>query len=300
MHTDLVGVGTACLDVIVLIPHLPSPDESVPMLKYGVDGGGKVSTALVAAAKLGMPTAFIGAVGDDLFGRQIVQGLQHYGVDTSGVRVQAGGTSPFSTVLADAQTKKRSILWSAGDVRLDELNDQDRAAIAGARYLLVSEPFPAAVEAAHWAKTCGVTTVWDADFYEPESEQLLPLIDICIASEHFARAMAPDLDGATLLRRIPSPVLIVTLGSKGAVGWTPEGEFRIPAFEVPVVDTTGAGDVFHGAYVAALWRGYSFRRAAIYASAAAALKCQAIGGRRGIPTHPEIMQFLASRRIWEE
>lgn len=296
---DVVGVGSACMDLVVRVPHLPGPDEAMRLEEYTLQGGGKVATALVAVARLGLRAAFIGAVGDDTFGRQIVAEFAAEGVRAEGVRVQFGRASAFSTVLADSATGTRSIMWSPGTVSPIALTQADLDRIAGAKYLLVSEPSPAALAAAAHARAHGVRVVCDADYYEPDFSRLLPLIDICIASAHFVREFAPGLTPEQALDRLGSPVAIVTLGALGAVGRTSEGLFRTPAFRVSVVDTTGAGDVFHGAYIAGLVQGYSPVQAVRYASAVSALKCRALGGRKGIPTHQETLAFLAQQHVPE-
>lgn len=296
---DVVGVGSACIDLVVRVPRLPGPDEGLQLQEYTLQGGGKVATALVAAARLGLRTAFIGSVGDDEFGRQILAEFASEGVETGGVQVQPGAASAFSTVLADTGTGTRSILWSPGTVQAMTLTEADCDRVASARFLLVSEPSGSALQAAAYARSHGVTVVCDADYYTPDVERLLPLVDICIASSHFVREYLPGLSPEQALAKIPCATAVITLGRDGAVGRGPAGSIRVPSFNVPVIDTTGAGDVFHGAYIAGLVKGYSPDGVARYASAVAALKCRALGGRRGIPTHQEVLEFLASQNIPE-
>lgn len=296
---DVVGVGSACVDLVVRIPRLPASDEGLRMDEYTMQGGGKVATALVAAARLGLRAGFIGPVGSDDFGRRILADFAGEGVDTAGAQVQEGCASAFSTVLADMSTGTRSILWSSGTVTDIALAESDLRRIAAARYLLVSEPSPAALQAAEHARTHDVTVVCDADYYSPDVHRLLPLVDVCIASAHFVREFAPGCSPEKALDQFTSPIALITLGKDGVVGRGPEGLFRLPAFMVPVVDTTGAGDVFHGAYIAGLAYGYGLIETARYASAVSAIKCGTLGGRRGIPTHRQALDFLTRQNIPE-
>jgi sulfofructose kinase len=296
---DVVGVGSACIDLVVQVPRLPVSDEGLQIQEYTMQGGGKVATALVAAARLGLRAAFSGPVGGDAFGQQILAEFTSEGVDTAGLLVQRDRASAFSTVLADVSTGTRSILWSPGTVTEIALTASDLRRIESARYLLVSEPSPTALQAATHASAHGVPVVCDADYYSPEINRLLPLVDICIASAHFVRAFAPGRSPEEALDPFPSPTALITLGKDGVVGRGPDGPFRIPAFQVPVVDTTGAGDVFHGAFIAGLVHGYGLAHTARYASAVAAMKCTALGGRRGIPTHQDALEFLARQKISE-
>ena len=286
---DIVGVGIPYTDVLLRLPRLPLADEALRALERDVQGGGKVPTACVAAARLGWRVALSGPVGGGPLAAGILPDLAAAGVDVDGLQPQPARRGPLSVILVQAGSGARSILWDPGDLAEIALTDADRARIAGARYLLVSEPFPAACAAAAWARSHGVAVIWDADVADPAWPKLAASVDHCVASSAFAATLggaeaAPD--------RLPGSVAIVTRGRAGLVGRTPAGPFRLPAFPVEAVDTTGAGDVFHGAYVAGLLRGLDPRAAAGYASAAAALKCRVLGGRRGIPTHAEVEALL--------
>ncbi|MHB0885225.1 MAG: carbohydrate kinase family protein [Bacillota bacterium] len=298
MSVDLVAIGLAYQDLLLSVPRLPRSDESLPLSGLEFQGGGKVATAAVTAVRLGRSAAFVGPLGEDLFGQQILAGLRQEGVDVSHVQTKPGRTSPFSAVLVE-DGGARSILWNDGGPAEFTLTDALHERIATARYLLLCEPYPAALAAAAFARSAGVPVVLDADYHSPDVEGLLPLADICIASSAFAAAVAPGDPPEAALERLPSPVSLITLGEGGVVGRTQTGTFRLPAFPVEAVDTTGAGDVFHGAYIAGLCYGYDHRLATIYASAVAALKCQTPGGRRGIPNHQQTIAFLTQHQIPE-
>ena len=295
MGFDLVCAGSACIDIVARVPHLPGPDESLPILAWTQQGGGKVATAAVAAARLGLRVAFVGAVGDDPLGRQIWDEFAAAGVDLAAAERQAGRTSDLSIVLADAATYTRSILWAKGTARLEQLSAQAAGHIASARYLLVSEASAPIREAVQLARAAGTTVVMDADFYSPELTELLTHVDVCIASRHFAQGWAPGASPQDVVRRLPCTTAIVTLGAHGAVVRHKDDVWTVPAFAVDVVDTTGAGDVYHGAFVAALHYRLPVPDAARYAAAAAALSCRALGGRGALPSHTETLAFLSEQ-----
>lgn len=291
---DVVGLGLPYMDVISRVPRLPGPDESLRVLDHRFQGGGKVATALVAASRLGLCTAFIGPVGGDLAGEQILEEFRREGVDVQGVQRQLSALSPVSTVLVTAIDGARSILWWPGTVTDVVLTAMDRQRIRSARYLMVSEPTEAAVDAARCAQAAGVTVVADADHLTVGIEALMPWVDVCIASTPFVKELAPQMPPDEVVDLLPAPIALVTLGAGGVVGRSPTGRFRLPAYPVPVLDTLGAGDVFHGAYVAGLHRGYNPEGSARYASAAAALQCRTLGGRSGIASHDEVLAFMGA------
>ena len=233
---DLVGVGVPYADVLLRVPHLPGPDEALRVLDRDVQGGGEVPTACCAAARLGCRAAFIGAAAGEGLAAAAVAEFGPAGVDTAGIQVQPGRRGPLSVILVEGNTGARSILWDEGDLALIELTAANRARITTARYLLVSEPFPAATEAARPARESGVTVVWDADAPDPAADALMPLVEHTVASSGLAATLG-GRDAA--LGRLPGAVVMVTLGRDGVVGCTNAGPFRLPAFAVDVVDTTG-------------------------------------------------------------
>lgn len=298
---DVVGLGSACLDVLGFVPHIPGVDEKVRMVETSRQGGGEVGTALAALAKLGSSVAFVGRVGDDPTGAFIKDDFERRGVDTGHLTVEPGAVSPSSVVMVDRESGLRTIVdcgTTVSDVRPEELSE---GFIEGAKYLLLdSRHGAAALEAATRARRAGVTVVVDADIpaQDPDIPRLMQLTDILIPSEHFSRLFTETDDvhrSIRALRSLGPSVVLVTLGKEGSVCHSNGETFHTPAFEVDVVDTTGAGDVFHGAFIHGLLRGWELRQAVEFASAVAAIKCRHLGGRAGIPTFEETLEFLAAR-----
>ena len=222
-------------------------------------------------------------------------GLLYEGVDVSRLQVEPGATSGQCIILVDHASGKRSICAHRGSAREVNPASLDVPFLCSGRYLhLDGHHGEAALVAARAARAAGVTVCLDAGGPDPRLFELAPLTDVLIAGERFAAA-AGDGDyrtGAGRLRAMGPRIVVVTRGEHGSFTETADGAFRTPAFRVPVVDTTGAGDVFHGAYLFGLLRGWELDAVAEFASAGAALKCGTLGGRAGIPRLGEVTEFL--------
>lgn len=290
-YYDVVGVGVPYLDMVVRVGSMPELNQSAPIAGFQFAGGGKVPTALVAASRLGMTTALVAGLSDDSFGAMIRSELEREGV---ALKAAAKATnSAISVVLADEATQSRTILYSEGEVPETGLFETDDGIDGG--LLHVSASGPVERSAIAWAKRKGIPVMLDADYYDPEFEAMAADITLFIGSEHYFRTFSPGLALADKLRRIRSRgprIVIATLGDKGCMLLDEHGVEEIPAFAVQVADTTGAGDVFHGAYAVAYLKGWDARRSAIFASAVSAMKCRSPGGREGIPILEEVERFL--------
>ena len=294
---DVVGLGLCTLDDLGLVPHLPRLDEGVPLLDVSRQGGGPVAQALVTLARLGAAAGFVGRVGEDDVGHRIRADMAAEGVDLSRMQVVPGATSARCIILIDQPSGKRSICASrgtAGDVPVAGL---DLAYLCSGRVLhLDGHSREAALVAARAARAAGVTVCLDAGYPDPGLADLVALTDVLIAGERFAAAVDTDERRAAARLLAAGPrIVVITRGERGSVTRTADAAFCTPAFRVPVVDTTGAGDVFHGAYLFGLLQGWELDAVAEFASATAALKCTKLGGRAGIPRRTEVVDFLRER-----
>ena len=302
MHAfDVVGIGSATVDYLGVVPHHPDQDTRLEMLDFTRQGGGSVATALVTLARLGRSVAYVGRVGDDEAGRFVLDAFEEEGVDTSWVVVQPGATQVNAFIMVDQQSGKRTILWTRKNkavLRPEELQaDQVQA---GAFLYLDEYDTSTAIAAAKIARQGGVRVVLDAESTRPGMEELIPLADVLIASHEFSRAFTGEADfiqGARAIQlRLPKALVVVTAGELGCYCIGEGRAFHQRAFAVEVVDTTGCGDVFHGAFIYGLLEEWSLEHTAEFACATAALKCRALGGRAGIPRLEEVHVFLAGRR----
>ena len=295
---DVIGLGCATFDFLGIIPEMPQFDDEIKMSRTSQQGGGEVATALVALAKLGSSVGFIGKIGDDLIGECIQQDFNNYNIDISNLVVQNSASSPVSMVLISQLTGERAILGCQHSMSDLLPSDIDTDIIKRSRYLHLDGYWrQSAIAAAKFARDSGVKVVLDADVlsYDSEVSKLIELTDIVIASKNFSRLFSNTDDVQKSLEVISSfgPSIVgITLGSEGSFFCNQEGTFYTPSFQVEVVDTTGAGDVFHGAFIRGLLEGWELCKVAEFASAVAAIKCTKLGGREGIPDFDETLEFL--------
>ena len=299
---DVVGIGTPYYDMVINVSKMPGLDGAAGANQSFYQGGGKVATAMAAAARLGRSAGMMAKVGENHRGQFIINDFRYNGVDTSAIIVDAPGTSsPFCLSLSEEEHKTRIFIGkegTAGELLPEEI---DYEYLGKAKYLHLENGRPASAAAALFAREHGIVTVMDADNYQEGIVKLLPCLDVFIASEFFYRDMFGDLlyeEGCRKLLEAGPSTAIVTLGSRGSVGMTAQdGFFRTESFHVPVRDTTGAGDVFHGAYIVGLLEGMDAPECARFASAVSAIKCTCFGGRTGIPNRDTVQRFLETGEI---
>lgn len=299
---DVVGIGTPYYDMVINVSKMPGLDGAAGANEAFYQGGGKVATAMAAAARLGRSAGMMAKVGENHRGQFIINDFRYNGVDTSAIIVDAPGTSsPFCLSLSEEEHKTRIFIGkegTAGELLPEEI---DYEYLGKAKYLHLENGRPASAAAALFAREHGIVTVMDADNYQEGIVKLLPCLDVFIASEFFYRDMFGDLlyeEGCRKLLEAGPSTAIVTLGSRGSVGMTAQdGFFRTESFHVPVRDTTGAGDVFHGAYIVGLLEGMDAPECARFASAVSAIKCTCFGGRTGIPNRETVQRFLETGEI---
>lgn len=298
---DVMGLGFATVDVLVTVPRLPQADEVFRVPGVSIQGGGPVATALVTVARLGGTAGYMGAVGGDEWGRFILADFERNRVDASLARIDAAGSSTVSIILVEASTGARSILYAPGRAAEPAFGDAEAAAVRSARILhLDGWNITAAIAAAREARDASVLVSFDGGAGEAWREvgALLPLVDVLVVARQFAHSFTGEADlaaaGPALLRTGAREV-VITDGANGCWYWDAAGSMHQPAYPVAVVDTTGAGDVFHGAYIYAILQGWAPAQRLRFAGATAALKCIQPGGRLGIPTTAQVLDFLQER-----
>ncbi|MFA6931010.1 MAG: PfkB family carbohydrate kinase [Lentisphaeria bacterium] len=292
---DFIGLGFCSNDHLCLLPRIPV-DEKLAMLEHQIQGGGPAATASVAAARLGVSSAFIGTIGDDSSGQLIRQDFQKEKVYTGAMQVRKGADSPIAYCWIDAPSGKRSVAWTRGNLAELTASEVDIDLVAQAKILHLDGHQPkAALAAAKKAHEKGVLVNLDAGTLRDGVPELLPYVDLLIASEGFARQYSgeSDLEKAVLkLAKCGSRVVGCTMGEEGSMLYD-QGKFiRCSAFKVKVVDTTGCGDVFHAAFGLRYLETQDLYECQRFAAAVSALKCRCLGGRAGIPTRAEVHEFL--------
>ncbi|MGQ9454560.1 MAG: carbohydrate kinase family protein [Armatimonadota bacterium] len=300
----IIGFGIACMDYIFIAPRA-EPGGFAPILNYKVEGGGLTATALVAASRLGAQTVMLGRIGDDEIGDQIVQSLQTEGVDTSHLIRVKGAKSYFSIVHVDAETAERTI-YGRREENIDCSTELIPLDILSGADVLVLDPhwIDGARTVAQKARELGIPIVLDSNLKPQLIDQIIEIVkmtDYPIISRNAAFRFADTNEcsvAAHKIRALGPKTVIITCGSDGTYFSEEHKDGVVPAFPVETVDTTGAGDVFHGAFAFALTQKWSLKQAIIFASAVAAIKCTHIGGRSGIPTLEHTLQFLRKQGIY--
>jgi sugar/nucleoside kinase (ribokinase family) len=299
---DVLGLGCSAVDDLLYVRHYPPPDAKAEVIRRERHCGGLTTTALVAASRLGARCAFAGTLGQDEESQFVLETLRREGVDTRHVVFRTDAGPVRSTIVVDETRRSRNIFFDVQRVRGADPNRPAKKIILGARVLLVDRyGIRGMLRAARLARRAGIPVVGDFESsHAPRLRELLALTDHLILSERFACQLAGvshPAKAAQKLWRKDRSVVVVTCGERG--GWSYEGSPYVPepfrAFRVRAVDTTGCGDVFHGAYAAALARGLSLEERLQFAAAAAALKTTKPGGQTGIPTRAAVERFLKAK-----
>jgi sugar/nucleoside kinase (ribokinase family) len=296
---EVIGLGASTLDVINLVDHYPLAEDVFEAESIAFQGGGPVSTAMVTLARLGVNVAILDTVGDDWVGKVILDEYRREGVSTENIHVMEGRYSPVSTILVGGDGS-RSIVFHRGTTPGFAINDLPVELFRTARILHVNGRYwDTCLAACELARKNHMLVSFDggAGRYLSRFNEIVPYLDICIVARDFANKHAGSTileDAAQLLLSQGPAIVVITDGERGSWIYPSQDEhFHQPAFKLAkVVDTTGAGDVYHGAFLFGLLQGYGLERTARLASAAAAIKCQSIGGRKGIPDLAELNAFL--------
>ncbi len=296
------------MDELIYVPAYPPADAKARVLRRERQCGGLTATALVAAARLGARCAYAGVLGEDGQSRFVLDSLQREGVDVSHVLRRAGVRPIQSVIVVGERRKTRNIFFSLDGVLGAGAKTPSKEVVCSAGVLLVDlYGVPGMIRAARLARAAGIPVVGDFERSDvPGFDRLLPLVDHLIVPSDFAckltGASHPAAAAAKLWAADSPPkwrrsVVVVTCGANGCYYIDSERKQpeHGPAFKVKVSDTTGCGDVFHGAYAAALARGMALRERIRFAAAAAALKATKPGGQAGIPTRAALEEFLQAQ-----
>lgn len=296
----IVGLGAAVMDYLQQVDHFPKVNTKIRSSRASLQGGGSAMTALVTLSKLGMQTKALTVVGDDTLGTMIIEDLSRHQVDASYVIKKKNGTSSLSSVVI--ANKSRTIIGHYDLESKLKLSKIKSVFWKNAQLLhLDGHHSQAAIVAAKNVRKFGGLVSVDGGHASPDIEKLLPLSDIMIMSETFITEQSTKRSVTTQIKKLYQKyhpkVLIITRGEKGVWYWDRSKVNKLPAFSVPTKDTTGAGDVFHGAFLYAYLKNYPLAEAIMFAQAAAALKVQYVGARTGIPRLRAIKTFLKKKKL---
>ena len=310
-NIDVVGVGLNATDTLIPLQEFPARGSKVEFESASILPGGEVASAMVACQFWGLRTRYVGKFGDDYAAQIHSVAFERAGVETH-LFTAPGCPSYQSFILIDA-TGERTVLRRHDERLAIQPADLQREWVSSARALLVDgHDTAAACLAAKWAREARLPVVADLDKLYPAIDSLLPGIDYLITSNDIPGRIAAESDLPKALqvvqKKFANRLTAATLGHDGVLAFDRSQFFYSPAFNVHVADTTGAGDIFHAAFIYALLQNWPTPRQLEFACAAAALNCTAVGARGGIcpvaeiekliatcPRHPSVYNFTATK-----
>jgi sugar/nucleoside kinase (ribokinase family) len=294
-HADVVGVGINATDTIIRLPYFPALDSKVELLTTEVKPGGQVASAMVACRRWGLSSRYVGKIANDAAGTLQMDEMTREGVDANWI-IAPNCMSQSSFILVDETSGERTVLWKRDSKIALRPGDLNREWITGTKALLVDgHDTEAATQAARWARDEKIPVVGDFDNCYPGVEALLECVDFVVASKDFPERLTGEKN---LLKSLPAilaqfkcRLTAATLGRRGVLAWDGTKFLQCPGFHVEAKDTTGAGDIFHGAFVYGLVRGWALEEILEFSCGAAALNCTASGARGGIACLDEITRL---------
>lgn len=294
---DIVGVGLNATDTVIPVAHYPLSGSKVEIRSAQLLPGGQVATAMVACQTWGLAARYVGKLGDDHAAQLHCSEFRKAGVDAR--IVTAPGCSSQQSFILVEPSGERTVLWKR-DPRLTlRPEDLRKEWITEARALLVDgHDTEAAIAAATWAREAGIPVIADLDELYPGVDRLIPKIDYLIVSRDIPAQLAGGFDLRESLMRIQakysSRLAAATLGPEGVLACDGRAFCYRPAFRVPVVDTTGAGDIFHAGFIYGLLQDWPLEKSLDFGCAAAALNCTAVGARGSIQSVDQIEQLIST------
>ncbi|SYZ74719.1 putative Uncharacterized sugar kinase YihV [Candidatus Zixiibacteriota bacterium] len=295
---DCLGLGIAPIDILYQIGAFPKPGSKIDALDITIQGGGPIPTAMVTLSRLGMKAALLAAVGGDLFGQFVIDQLRREKVDTSHIIIKKKPTAVACGWFEKGSGRRTialnlKIKISPGDINLARLPHMKMIHLDG-------RDLNACMKLARYAKKIKIPVVFDIGSIRNDVSPIFPLVDHLVCSSDYALPFTQTktiLDSISRLRRLCPGTIVVTAGIDGSIGYSRhDGLAFARAYKVKTVDTTGAGDVYHGAYIYGLLKNWPLEKRMQFASAAAALKCTRPGGRLGIPDLKQVKKFMGGRR----
>lgn len=295
--SQVVGIGACVLDTLITLPKFPDEDTKLRADSTKLVGGGPTATGIVAVAKLGISAEYIGVLSDDSSGEYLKSDFIKYGVSVDNVDMLPGYRAFTSCIWLNAEKGTRTCVFDKGNLPALKLSDAQIDAIKNAKLLMVDgNEMDAAVEAAKIARANGVKVLYDCGGLYPNVERLLAETDIMIPSEEFAIGHTGEKDAFAAAKKLyemyKPEYVVVTRGKYGGLIFDGNELTEYPIYPADVVDSNGAGDVFHGAFASAVVRGYSPLQCCHFASAVSALKCTGIGARESVPDFETTIEYL--------
>jgi sugar/nucleoside kinase (ribokinase family) len=299
---DVLGVGANSIDYVYRLPAYPEREGANAKMRissHALSCGGQVATALCTCVAMGLRAKYLGVTGTDDNGRRIRDELVRRGIDMADAVIR-DTTNQFAVIMVDELAGERIVLWDRAEALRLRARELPPDVVASARVVHVDDvDQDAAIAVATVARQAGRIVTSDIDRLTPRTEALVSAVTIPIFAEHVPGALTGEADverAMRKLRRLNDGLMCVTLGARGAVLLDGDRFIHEPGFAVEAVDTTGAGDVFRGAFIAALLDGEAPRDAVRFANAAAAVSCTRPGAINSVPTREDSAALLGVGR----
>lgn len=298
MKPNILVIGSTNSDMIIKVPHLPAPGETVLGGEFSIAQGGKGANQAVAAARAGGKVTFISCIGNDSLGKKSLEGLGNEGIDVSSIKIIAGYSSGVALInVAESGENSISVAPGANSMLLPVDIDQLEETIKTAGIILIQLEIPLDTVKCviRMAKKHQIPVILNPAPALKLDSTLLSSVDYITPNEQEAATIA-GLDDvgqnykilALALRQMGAKTVIITLGEKGAFFSSTDGDGIVAGYTVKAVDTTAAGDTFNGYLAAALARGNELESAIRFANKAASLSVTKLGAQPSIPTLSEI------------
>jgi len=296
-----VGLGQATVAFMGEVLRLPDDEHREELSAVSVQAGGAAAIAMVTVKTLGCAARLCTQLAEDFLAPFVTRAIEGVGVDLRAIHARTRRLTAFSFDAVTEDRTRRASFSTSGDVGYIDPDDLDPDELLdGASALLLDGFFPMAqTRVAEAARSRGIPVIFDGASLREGTGELVALADVLICSERFASELAPRgelKDSLVELQRLGPRAVILTLSSSGSIGLHGDQLVEQPAFEVDVVDASGAGDIYHGAFVAALLNELPFARCMEFASAAASLSCRAFGAWAGIPNREEVVDLIRASR----
>ncbi len=302
---DCIGFGMNAVDHLSILDPYPGLDEKVEVVEFSMQGGGPVPTAMATLAKLGLKVAYLGKVGDDPEGRFVKAELEKHGVNTDYLIVDKDSRTSKAFIWVDKNSGKRTVALDKTGSSCVKVSELEFIGAIKTKILHIDAREPEAdVFLCRWAKKLGAKVSLDVGSLRLGVESVFPFANYLMVSKRFAcgfTKLSHPLSALKELMKKGFETVVVTIGEDGCIcGSVGESKtsgkedeiFHSPGFPINVVDTTGAGDVFHGAFIYGLLKSWNLKTTAQFACACAAMKCRKLGGRAGIPNLAQASDFI--------
>ncbi len=290
----VAGLGQCSLDYLFVVDSFPPPDTKKEVIEWTICGGGPVATALVSLSRLEVNCSFYGIIGDDESGKKIEESLKMENINIGGLLKRPNSSSQTAFIAVEKRSGRRTIFWKRpSGIPLNPEEIPGNFLDNGDFLLLDGLMTEASIYAVKKAGEKNIPVMLDAGSVREGTIELASMCDYVVASEEFGRDLIKSTvsfkpeEALLYMKSFGAKACTITLGDKGSITLSGDEIFHIPAFKVNVVDTTGAGDVFHGGYIYGLLQKWNIKDVVRFATAFASLKCRKLGGRAGIPSLEE-------------